>query len=132
MRKCQSCGDLSSYNVGGLCRKCYDKERYMKTRYSKKSTDERKEAYLKEKKNPEKLQQMWRKAKQKYRKNPENHNKDLIRGYSYHQCRIRDTCELCGSGSNLERHHPDYKNPNIQTLCHTCHIQIHNMIRGRR
>lgn len=37
-----------------------------------------------------------------------------------------DKCAKCGATENLERHHPDYSNPNLViTLCRACHRQEH-------
>lgn len=44
-------------------------------------------------------------------------------------------CELCGSSSNLEVHHPDYSihgyeidnEDRLTLLCHECHSRFHNM-----
>lgn len=35
-------------------------------------------------------------------------------------------CRKCFSFKNIQRHHPDYKNPEkIMFLCRTCHYKIH-------
>lgn len=33
-------------------------------------------------------------------------------------------CEVCGKGPPLQRHHPDYDDPNnVEILCQSCHIK---------
>jgi hypothetical protein len=39
---------------------------------------------------------------------------------------IGEKCEKCGATERLDRHHNDYDKPlEIQTLCRTCHAQLH-------
>ncbi len=40
---------------------------------------------------------------------------------------LKESCEICGSNKQLERHHWNYKQPlNVSTLCNICHnIQHH-------
>ena len=41
---------------------------------------------------------------------------------------LGDSCELCGSDTDLHRHHPDYSYPGIfVTVCCACHHTIHNL-----
>ena len=34
-------------------------------------------------------------------------------------------CESCGTGSNLQRHHPIYEASAVQILCQSCHAALH-------
>lgn len=42
---------------------------------------------------------------------------------------MSSTCEKCGHTQDLEKHHPDYKEPmKIITLCKKCHLEEHSEV----
>jgi hypothetical protein len=42
--------------------------------------------------------------------------------------KLKDACEICGSGEWLIGHHPDYNNPlEVITLCNPCHKKVHSL-----
>lgn len=36
-----------------------------------------------------------------------------------------ESCELCGSDINIQRHHPDPTSANFLIVCQKCHVEIH-------
>jgi hypothetical protein len=72
------------------------------------------------KKHPESTRKSSRKHKAKY---PEQPKAQII---AFRKVSLGKCCERCGATENLERHHPDYSKPlEVQTLCKTCHTQVH-------
>jgi hypothetical protein len=61
-------------------------------------------------------------------KHPKRHK--ARRAANYHVA-LAGNCEKCGSFTRLERHHHDYDQPlDVWTVCHQCHVDIHNRERG--
>jgi hypothetical protein len=60
----------------------------------------------------------------------EYYRKNKVKRYAkmkaWYHVPIGSKCEKCGSVRNLERHHADYGKPlEVQTLCRSCHGQLH-------
>jgi hypothetical protein len=39
-------------------------------------------------------------------------------------------CSMCGSGEDLQRHHPSYSSTDFIVLCRGCHNKVHEEIKG--
>lgn len=78
--------------------------------------------------NPDKVALIRRKAKKKYRSNPENAHKENVRNrlrYAVNKGKIIKplACERCARKVPLEAHHEDYSKPfEVCWLCHRCHL----------
>lgn len=55
-----------------------------------------------------------------------NKVKELAIVKANRKVRLGNNCEVCGSTTQLQRHHPDYSKPLfILTLCQSCHERLH-------
>jgi hypothetical protein len=62
-------------------------------------------------------------AKQQRLKYPERYS---ARNQAKRNIPLKESCEICGSKDNLQRHHWNYNKPlMVSTLCITCHMIQH-------
>lgn len=58
-----------------------------------------------------------------------NPQKDKAHHNASRDLPISSVCSRCGSIENLERHHPNYSEPNVvETVCRMCHQEIHKRL----
>lgn len=123
-KKCSNCNETKPIDAFGLDKAYLDGRRNK----CKKCRQEwwNKNAYPKQKANPQYKEQHKRAQATYISKNPEKGkahklaraNKDKIK---------KDLCENCNSSSNLHMHHPDYSKPlDVVTLCVPCHEEVHH------
>lgn len=62
-----------------------------------------------------------------YRLDPERMKKERVRRKTRHKISlVGKSCEVCGSITRLNRHHPKYEEPNnVIILCAKCHVELH-------
>jgi hypothetical protein len=137
LRTCRICGKTacsiqelelfskdSHYNYGreNRCKRCNADRVVLQNRQNPKPSYERTKAFR--------------------AKHPESHRKDIAKDKQKHPDRYRarkmvynrqiplaPSCVQCGSGENLERHHPNYSKPlEIITLCRKCHGLAHRTV----
>ena len=136
LRKCTQCG-VEAHTVGELnnfalnkpsrfgrqntCNSCMNK---MKLNYKQNHRDiirVKNKAYMKG------YYAEHSEARRQYARNYRVQNPEKKRAQNRVRRESRESnCILCDSTSNLERHHPDYNEPDVFiTLCAPCHRQLH-------
>lgn len=117
-KKCSECGETFKPNTN-IAKYCSLTCQNINRR-KRKSEWIRKYNLEYSRKNPIKTKEWKSKYSKKWiMENPERYNAGIK---ARNKTKLKDSCEICSSRNNLERHHWDYKKPlSVNTLCKSCH-----------